>query len=59
MAKRKAIWSQGLDFYLQMLAKWSLERQQVAGVLLLQTIEFYTKTHQITRILSEEKKKYV
>jgi len=31
-AKRKAIWSQKLDFYLQTLAKWSLEKQQVAGV---------------------------
>jgi len=42
--KRKAIWSQKLDFYLQTLAKWSLEKQQVVGVSLLQTIEFYTKT---------------
>jgi len=31
-AKRKAIWSQKFDFYLQTLAKWSLEKQQVAGV---------------------------
>jgi len=31
-AKRKAIWSKKLDFYLQILAKWSLERQQKAGV---------------------------
>jgi len=30
--KRKAIWSQKLDLYLQTLAKWSLEKQQVAGV---------------------------
>jgi len=56
-AKRKAIGSQKLDFYLQLLAKWSLEKQQVAGVSLLQTIEFYTKTRQINRILSEERRK--
>jgi len=56
-AKRKAIWSQKLDFYLQILAKRSLEKQQVAGVSLLQTLEFYTKTHQINRILSEERRK--
>jgi len=41
-AKRKAIWSLEFDFYLQILAKWSLEKQQVAGVSLLQRIEFYT-----------------
>jgi len=56
-AKLKAIWSQKLDFYLQILAEWSLEKQQVAGVSLLQTIEFYTKTRQINRILSEERRK--
>jgi len=27
-AKRKAIGAQKLDFYLQLLAKWSLEKQQ-------------------------------
>jgi len=43
-AKRKAIRSQKLDFYLQTLAKWSFEKQPVAGVSLLQRIEFYTKT---------------
>jgi len=43
-AKRKAIWSQMLDFYLQMLTKWSFEKQ-VAG------------TRQINRILSEERRK--
>jgi len=42
-AKRKAIWSQKLDFYLQTLAKWSLEKQQAAGSSLLQTIEFCVK----------------
>jgi len=57
-AKRKAIWSQKLDFYLQTLAKWSLEKQQeVVGVSLLQTIEFYIKTRQINRILSGERRK--
>jgi len=56
-AKRKANWSQKLDFYLRILAKWSLEKQQVAGVSLLQTIEFYTNTRQIHRILSEERRK--
>jgi len=55
-AKRKASWSQKLDFYLQTLAKWSLEKQ-VAGVSLLQTTEFYTETRQINRILSEERRK--
>jgi len=57
-AKRKAIWFQKLDLYLQILAKWSLEKQ-VAGVSFLQTIKFYTKTRQINRILSEERRKYV
>jgi len=56
-AKRKATWSQKLDFYLQILAKWSLEIQ-VASVSLLQTIEFYTKPRQINRILSEERRKF-
>jgi len=55
-AKRKALWSQKLDFYLQTLAKWSLEKQ-VAGVSLLQTNEFYTKTRQINGILSEDRRK--
>jgi len=35
----------------------SFEKQQVAGVLLLQAIEFYTKTRQINRMLSEERRK--
>jgi len=30
-AKRKAIWLQKLDFYLQIIAKWSLEKQQTGG----------------------------
>jgi len=56
-AKRKALWSHKLDFYLQTLTKWSLEKQQGVGVSKLQTIEFYTKTGQINRIVSEERRK--
>jgi len=57
-AKRKAIWSQKVDLYLQTLAKWSLEKLQVSGVSLLQAIELYTKTPQKNRILSEEGNKF-
>ena len=50
-AKGTADWRYKVGF---LLAEWSPESQQMAGFSLLQTIEYYTKTLKINRILSEE-----